>query len=111
MKTTLRSDRRSLLKKYLTGPTLLDMSGCATSIYQRPSFIGRSANVLKLRRIRSVVKKQIRVLTRVCVVIQLRVFDRPRSSEFFALASNPRLAMIHRPLDMLCRSKLPVLPE
>src|ERR1700683_4344536 len=25
-KTTLRSDRRSLLKKYLTGPTLLEMS-------------------------------------------------------------------------------------
>src|ERR1700677_3429934 len=26
-KTTLRSDRRSLLKKYLTGPTLLEMTG------------------------------------------------------------------------------------
>lgn len=33
-KTTLRSDRRSLLKKYLTGPTLLEMSGYAT--YRRP---------------------------------------------------------------------------
>jgi hypothetical protein len=28
-KTTLRSDRRSLLKKYLTGPTLLEMFGYA----------------------------------------------------------------------------------
>jgi hypothetical protein len=27
MKTTLRSERKSLLKKYLTGPTLLEMSG------------------------------------------------------------------------------------
>ena len=31
-KTTLRSDRRSLLKKCLTGPTLLEMSGYATSM-------------------------------------------------------------------------------
>ena len=29
-KTTLRSDRRSLLKNYLTEPTLLEMSGNAT---------------------------------------------------------------------------------
>jgi len=48
MKTTLRSERKSLLKKYLTGPTLLEMSGFATN--QAPKrFLGNPARLL-LRR-------------------------------------------------------------
>src|SRR5579863_1510675 len=53
MKTTLRSERKSLLKKYLTGPTLLEMSGNATSMIGRcqegkssPDALRRSAGVI-----------------------------------------------------------------
>ena len=52
MKTTLRSERKSLLKKYLTGPTLLEMSGYATSMIglcqegkSSPNALRRSAGV------------------------------------------------------------------
>src|SRR5579863_6928217 len=51
MKTTLRSERKSLLKKYLTGPTLLEMSGNACrlrwSTQRSPEVYPRGCGILK----------------------------------------------------------------